>query len=130
VGGNTGKGVVDVRGVFDGERNKIGPGFGEGIDVLFWFVDEKVDILEKVCSEAGNERGADGDVGPDIAIHDIEVNEVDVVLLEGFEGGVLVAHVSTQGGDGKLRAGADEIDFFGAGHWIERLGKWTDGQIV
>ena len=45
------------------------------------------------------------------------MEEVDVVLLEGLEGGVLVAHVGTEGGDGELGLAADEVDFFGAGHF-------------
>ena len=48
------------------------------------------------------------------------MEEVDVVLLEGLEGGVLVAHVGAEGGDGELRAGTDELDFFGAGHGMKR----------
>ena len=86
------------------------------VDVLFWFVDEEVDVFEEVCFEAGDEGGPDGDGGPNIAIHDIKVEEVDIVLLEDLKGGVLVAHVGAQGGDGELGARADEVDFFGACH--------------
>ena len=116
---DAGEGVVDVRGVFDGERDEVGAGFGEGVDVLLGLVDEEVNVLEEVGLEAGDEGGANGDVGPDIAVHDIEVEQVDVVFLEDLKGGVLVAHVGAQGGDRELAAGADEVDFFGAGHGIE-----------
>ena len=63
-----------------------------------------------------------GDQGPDRyrryepAVHDVEVEEVDIVLLEGLEGGVLVAHISAKSGDGELWARTDEVDFFGACH--------------
>ena len=55
VGGNAREGVVDVCGVFDGERDEIGSPFGEGVDVLFGLVDEKVDVLEEVGFESGDE---------------------------------------------------------------------------
>lgn len=116
VRGDTRKGVVDMCGVFDRERDEVGARFGEGVDVLLGLVDEEVNVLEKVGLEAGDEGGTDGDVGPDVAVHDIEVEQVDVVVLENLEGRVLVAHVVAQGGDGEVWAGADEVDFFGSGH--------------
>ena len=116
VAGNTSKGVVDVGSVFGGERDEIGTGFGEGVDVLFGLVDEQVNVFEEFGFKAGDEGGTDGDVGPDVAVHDIEVQEVDVVFLQDLQGGGLVAHVVAEGGDGELGAAADEVDFFCAGH--------------
>ena len=55
MGGNARESVIDVGGVFDGERDEIGSGFGEGIDVLFGLVDEKVDVFEEVGFESGDE---------------------------------------------------------------------------
>ncbi len=84
--------------------------------MLLWFVDEEVDVLQEAGFEPGDEGRAYGDVWPDVAVHDIEVEEVDVVFQKGLEGGVLIAHVGTEGGDGELGARADEVDFFGACH--------------
>ena len=81
---NTGEGVIDVSGVFDRERDEIGTGFGKGVDVLLGLVDEKVDVFEEVCFKTGNEGRADRDVGPNVSVHDIEVEEVDVVFLKRF----------------------------------------------
>jgi len=116
VGGDAGEGVVDVRGVFDGEGDEIGSGFGEGVDVLLGLVDEEVNVLEEVGLQSGDEGRAHGDVGPDVAVHDVEVKEVDAVFLEGLQGSVLVAHVGTEGGDGELGFAADKVDFFLTGH--------------
>ena len=84
--------------------------------MLFWFVDEEMNILEEIGLESGDEWRTDGDIGPDIAVHDIEMKEVNIVFLQSLEGCVLVPHISTEGGDGKLWTGTDEVDFFGACH--------------
>ena len=114
--GNAGEGVVDVCGVFDGERDEVCASFGEGIDMLLRLVDEKVDVLEEVGLETCDEGRANGDVWPDVPVHDIEVEKIDVIFLKNLKGRILIPHVVAEGSDGELRAGADEVDFFGACH--------------
>ena len=114
--GNTGEGVIDMGSVFYGEGDEICPGFCKGIDVLFWFVDEEMNILEEVGLESGDEWGANSDIGPDIAVHDIEVKKINVVFFQSLEGCVLVSHVGAESSDGELWARTDEVDFFGACH--------------
>lgn len=111
------EGGPDLVGIFHAKGDEVGPGLGEGGDVLFRFVDEEVDVLQELGFESGHERRADGDGGPDHSVHDIEVQKADPIFDEGLEGGILVADVGGEGGDRELGLGADEGDLFGAGHW-------------
>ena len=114
--GNTREGVIDMSSVFYGEGDEICSGFCKGIDVLLWFVDEEMNILEEIGTKSGDEWRANSDIGPDITVHDIEVKEIDVVFLQSLESCVLVSHISAKSSDGELWARTDEVDFFGACH--------------
>jgi hypothetical protein len=114
--GNTREGVIDMGRIFYREGDEICPGFCKGIDVLFWFVDEEMNILKEVGLKSGDEWRANGDIGPDISVHDIEVKKINVVFFQSLEGCVLVSHVSAESSDGELWARTDEVDFFGACH--------------
>ena len=83
-----------------------------------------MNILEEVGLESGDEWGANSDIGPDIAVHDIEVKEIDVVFLQNLESCVLVSHVGAESSDGELWARTDEVDFFGACHGRKYLAQY------
>ena len=53
--GNTREGVIDMSSVFYGEGDEICSSFCKGIDVLLWFVDEEMNVLEEVCFKSGDE---------------------------------------------------------------------------
>jgi hypothetical protein len=110
--------------VFYGEGDEICSGFGKGIDVLLWFVDEEMNILEEIGLKSGDEWRANSDIGPDITVHDIEVKEIDVVFLQSLESCVLVSHISAKSSDGELWARTNEVIFFRRVSCLEGVRVW------
>ena len=119
--GNTRESIIDMCRIFYGEGDEICSGFCKGIDVLLWFVDEEMNILKEIGLESADKWRSNRNIGPDIAVHDIKVKEIDVVFLQNLEGCVLVSHISAKSGDGELWARTDKVDFFGACHFGKSL---------
>lgn len=97
---------------FDVDADEIGAGFGKGFDVAVGFVEHEVSVKEElrnVRAERGEGLGAEGEVGDEVTVHDVEVQPRDaeggnlsrgfgkVGVVAGKEGGCEDGH----GGDGR-----------------------------
>ena len=75
--------AFQVHGGFHVNPQPVGPGRDESLDVALGILDHQVDVQGQSGGPAQGfgHRGADGDIGDEMAVHDVHVNPVDAGLL-------------------------------------------------
>ena len=94
----------------DVERDIVGPGLGERLHVPGRLADHQVGVEEQIAvlAELGDDRGADGDIGHEMAVHDVQMDHPDA---GGSHDGDLVR----QPGEVRAEDGWDDLNRPGAG---------------
>ncbi len=85
---------------FGVDGDEIGAGFGEGVDVEMRVVEHQVDVEKefRAFAKGGDGGGAEGEVGDEMAIHDVDVEPAEGKLLDELGAGDEVAVISGENG--------------------------------
>jgi hypothetical protein len=96
------KRAVDVRTGLHMGCDHIGTGIGEGLDVGIDGCDHQVNVHHRldVRADRGAGGGAEGDVGHEMAVHDIDVNPVRALCLDRLNLGAEIGEVGREDGRG------------------------------
>ena len=78
-------GAMQMRQHFDVDRDHRRAGLGEGVDVAIGIGDHQVDVERhrRDPLERPDDRRADRDVRHEVAVHDVDVNQVGAAALDG-----------------------------------------------
>ena len=93
--------AIQVHAGFLMDGDPVGAGFGEGGDEVVGILDHQVAVERHVAdgfAERGDDRRADGDVGDEVAVHDVDVKNGAAAVDGGLR---LSAELREVGGENR-----------------------------